>query len=317
MTVRAGKQVVTVRDLLAGEVWVCSGQSNMQMSVAASLGAEEELPRAGDCAAAAFQDRQDRLRRARAGRQGTLAALRAVERGGFLGRGLLLRPGAAPQVEDPCRPDHGGLGRHHRGGLDRPGLACRRRRVRAHPAPLERAAHAQSRSAAGRSPVQARDRRHGACAARRIAPGTFGTGGDGGLGSARVWRLVARHDQPRLPSHFLGFPWDRRIGERPASTWAARSSPAIPALRLRARGQGAFSLQLRQPSVVDGAWHAVPSFFARPDWTEYTFRLADFVQPSWGEQKPLTLDRITGVALCVESAMAVPEQPSSLFNCPC
>lgn len=85
-------------------------------------------------------------------------------------------------------------------------------------------------------------------------------------------------------------------------------------LRLRARGQGAFFLQLRQPSVVDGAWHALPAFFARPEWTEYTLRLADFRQPSWGEQKPLTLDQVSGVAICIEAAMPVPEQPSSLFN---
>jgi sialate O-acetylesterase len=85
-------------------------------------------------------------------------------------------------------------------------------------------------------------------------------------------------------------------------------------LRLRARGEGSFFLQLRQPSVVDGAWHHVPAFFARPEWNEYTFRLADFAQPSWGEQKSLALDRVDGVAVWTESAMPVPEEPASLFR---
>ncbi|GAG11125.1 unnamed protein product, partial [marine sediment metagenome] len=42
MTV-AGKNTITVSDILAGEVWVCSGQSNMQMSVRSSADAEAEI----------------------------------------------------------------------------------------------------------------------------------------------------------------------------------------------------------------------------------------------------------------------------------
>ena len=42
MTV-AGKNTITVSDILVGEVWVCSGQSNMQMSVRSSADAEAEI----------------------------------------------------------------------------------------------------------------------------------------------------------------------------------------------------------------------------------------------------------------------------------
>ena len=42
MTV-AGKNTITVSDVLVGEVWVCSGQSNMQMSVRSSADAETEI----------------------------------------------------------------------------------------------------------------------------------------------------------------------------------------------------------------------------------------------------------------------------------
>ena len=42
MTV-AGKNSITVRNILVGEVWVCSGQSNMEMSVAGCNDAKEEI----------------------------------------------------------------------------------------------------------------------------------------------------------------------------------------------------------------------------------------------------------------------------------
>ena len=42
MTV-AGQNTITVKDILVGEVWICSGQSNMQMSVKGSANAEQEI----------------------------------------------------------------------------------------------------------------------------------------------------------------------------------------------------------------------------------------------------------------------------------
>ena len=39
----SGKNTITVKNIMVGEVWVCSGQSNMQMSVKASANAEQEI----------------------------------------------------------------------------------------------------------------------------------------------------------------------------------------------------------------------------------------------------------------------------------
>ncbi len=47
MTIKAGADTLTVSDLLVGEVWVCSGQSNMAMSVAGTLDAETARKEAG------------------------------------------------------------------------------------------------------------------------------------------------------------------------------------------------------------------------------------------------------------------------------
>lgn len=47
MTIR-GKNTLTLEDVVVGEVWLCSGQSNMEWSVAASLNPKEEIAAAND-----------------------------------------------------------------------------------------------------------------------------------------------------------------------------------------------------------------------------------------------------------------------------
>ena len=42
----AGKRAITVKDVMIGEVWVASGQSNMTFALSRSAGAPEELPKA-------------------------------------------------------------------------------------------------------------------------------------------------------------------------------------------------------------------------------------------------------------------------------
>ena len=44
--VSRGKRPLTVRDVVVGEVWICSGQSNMEFSVGKSNAAEREIPAA-------------------------------------------------------------------------------------------------------------------------------------------------------------------------------------------------------------------------------------------------------------------------------
>jgi sialate O-acetylesterase len=43
LTVRSGEKAIDVQDVLIGEVWVCSGQSNMQMTVSQSLNGDQEV----------------------------------------------------------------------------------------------------------------------------------------------------------------------------------------------------------------------------------------------------------------------------------
>ncbi len=47
MTV-TGKNTLTFQDVLIGEVWICSGQSNMEFTMQSASNAKEEIPRAND-----------------------------------------------------------------------------------------------------------------------------------------------------------------------------------------------------------------------------------------------------------------------------
>jgi len=49
-----GKNVLVVRNVLVGEVWVCSGQSNMQFALSSAAGAREEIAQAADPALRMF-----------------------------------------------------------------------------------------------------------------------------------------------------------------------------------------------------------------------------------------------------------------------
>jgi sialate O-acetylesterase len=43
MTVKAGRETIRIADILVGDVWLCSGQSNMEMSVSQSADGKAEI----------------------------------------------------------------------------------------------------------------------------------------------------------------------------------------------------------------------------------------------------------------------------------
>ncbi len=89
--VAEGRNTVTVQDVLVGEVWLCSGQSNMGMPLAGSEGAEEEIA-AADYPQMRFFTTAARVRTGAANRsRGQVGRLLAADRPVFLRRRLLFR----------------------------------------------------------------------------------------------------------------------------------------------------------------------------------------------------------------------------------
>jgi sialate O-acetylesterase len=59
----AGKNTITLHDVLVGEVWVCSGQSNMEMPVSSAADAQDEITRANYSTVRLFTVQKDVAKR--------------------------------------------------------------------------------------------------------------------------------------------------------------------------------------------------------------------------------------------------------------
>ena len=125
MTIKGPSGSLTLKNILVGEVWVCSGQSNMEMGIGGvqqrqgrdrrgQLPANPPVLR-GTTTAAGAGHRRARATGARAARRRCRGRL-----GRFFGGGLLLRPHAAPGAEGAGRPDPYFMGRHPGRVLDQP-----------------------------------------------------------------------------------------------------------------------------------------------------------------------------------------------------
>jgi sialate O-acetylesterase len=102
-----GKNKITIEDVLVGEVWLGSGQSNMAWTVARSLNPEAEAMAANFPRIRFFKE--------------TSAS---ANRGDLVGDPLFFRPRAAPETRRACRPDQLVGRRHADRGLDRAGGAA-------------------------------------------------------------------------------------------------------------------------------------------------------------------------------------------------
>ena len=123
LEVATAAKKITLQDILVGEVWLCSGQSNMAFPLQAAQGGGAERE-------AAQQATDIRLLHLKplaetgnfAWNAATLdqVALRCCQGTGFLRRRLLFRQTAAAAIAGACRLDTGGRGRLQHRIVDRP-----------------------------------------------------------------------------------------------------------------------------------------------------------------------------------------------------
>jgi sialate O-acetylesterase len=103
------------------------------------------------------------------------------------------------------------------------------------------------------------------------------------------------------------------------ATFAANGSPAdmsdYAGLRFYYRGSGYFHYRSLQPSIYDFDDYISQPFQASRDWQGVTIWFKDLRQAGWGIPEPLTLTALSGFELEVlSSAHDVAYAPSSLFN---
>jgi sialate O-acetylesterase len=98
----------------------------------------------------------------------------------------------------------------------------------------------------------------------------------------------------------------------------ADGSPAnivgFDAIRLRVAGEGSFELHTLQPSITDADDYSSEVIAARPEWRDVTIPIVSLKQAGWGVQRPFTADAVS--ALVVEALLGKDgvRPPGGLYN---
>lgn len=134
------------------------------------------------------------------------------------------------------------------------------------------------------------------------APGTafdLITPGRGGAGlAARVAGLFDGASSSRWQANFKG-------DNSPADL------SAYAGIRFWVRGDGKFQLQTLQATITDWDNYATETFTATPEWKQITVWFKNLKQEGWGVSMPFTVNALTGFLLNSMSTVGDPERPPS------
>ena len=127
--------------------------------------------------------------------------------------------------------------------------------------------------------------------------------GQGGAGyAARVAGKLGGASSSRLQANF------KRDG-------SATDLSLYAGIRFWVRGSGSFQFQMLQPSITDWDNYAVEAVHAGPDWKPMTIWFKDLKQAGWGVQLPFTPRALSGFLLdCVTPVGDPPRPPSGLYD---
>lgn len=317
LTASDGKATVVSRDLLAGEVWVCSGQSNMQWSVGSSRDSATEIQAARFPAIRLFQQEQrlsdtpvaDTRGRWQVCTPESVKDFSAV--GYFFGRelhrtlnvpvGLINASWGGTNVEtwmdrDTLRAAPGG-----KDTLDR-WAAMKKKdgamisgdwRLEARDFELVEVGN----SATPLDPVPDGRRWLEAWAGSGATITFTSTGRD--LAVVRVAM------EPSGWAHA-----SRRIGEDGKPVDASK----FTAIRMKVRGHGRWTIRLSAGDVQPWEGYSSAPFPVKKTWTTVEIPFAPLKQPDWAWQRPLNPAALTRLDLLAQSATGPNEIPGGLFN---
>jgi len=84
---------------------------------------------------------------------------------------------------------------------------------------------------------------------------------------------------------------------------------AYAGIRFWVRGDGLFQLQTVQPTISDWDNYSSETFPATPEWKQITVWFKDLRQAGWGVVTPLTLNALTGFLLNMTPSIGYPPRP--------
>lgn len=329
----AGKKIVTIKDVLIGEVWIASGQSNMTFSLSGSEGADKELPAADYNEIRLFNVPK---RVAASAQPDTLPAgwqactpesakeFSAVAY--YFARELHKRlnvpigiiesawPGTAieewssaeeasdPQVKASFNAWNRDAGKGYSSALSAFDLEFDDFELLPDPAGSGKALllanfddGSARNSVGGYFSYELRD-----------APNTsfeLTPPGRGGQGfAARVSGQMDASDDPRLVMRY-----HQDLSPVDLSTYAG--------IRFWARGEGMFHLRSLQPTIRDWDDYGWPALHGTREWKQVTLWFRDLRQDGWGVVKEFTPQSLTGLVIESMPASGDPPRPASgLYN---
>ncbi len=86
-------------------------------------------------------------------------------------------------------------------------------------------------------------------------------------------------------------------------------------VRFWVKGDGAFAFRTIQPSISDWDDYSTSIMKATPEWKEVTIRFKDLKQQGWGVQEEMTLRQISALSiLCMTDLEDPPRPPTGLFE---
>ena len=96
---------------------------------------------------------------------------------------------------------------------------------------------------------------------------------------------------------------------------SATDLTAYAGLRFRVRGDGSFRLRSLQPTITDYDDYGTPIMKASADWQPVTILFRDLRQDGWGVSLPFTQDALAGFAIqCMTTLGYAPMPVSSLYE---
>lgn len=313
----SSKETRTISDVMVGEVWIASGQSNMEFYLKNERHAAEELPKADRPEIRFFMMEKTLAMRPAEDARGVWKVCTPDNAGDFSAIGYYF-------ARDVARDTKGAVGvlQNAWGGSAAESWV-----------PMK-----DLEADPDLKPINDRWRARSAEDRRAVVEGydysvEFGnvrfTPKDPGATPIAIptdgWNASVKPDSTGVLAPGWGAPGGGKSlifsGNLKTGAWGsvmvqwspARDLTNYEALELSVRGKGKFNLSLGQPSITDWDYHGSANFDARKDWTDVKIPLASVRQGGWGAPKPFTPHEVTSIRLGI-SVPYMPEGPEIMYN---